>query len=86
MKNILPKKVYYNGAEIEATKLSLSSIYDNLSDSAIFSVTLYSDNNTPLYKGEIKMMNPDYQLWNGDHDINNSAYLWAAAILNVTLL
>lgn len=85
MKNIQPKQVYYNGIELDATQFSLKIIYDNLFDSAIFSYQLYDANTTPLVSGNLTMTNPDYDLWNGDSDINNSAYQWAATSLNLTL-
>jgi hypothetical protein len=86
MQNIQPKQVYFNGAEVEATQLNLQTNFDNLLDTAFFYWQLFDVNNTPLLSGELTMTNPDYDLWNGDSNINYSAYQWAATILNVTLV
>lgn len=86
MQNIQPKQVYANGVEIQATQLSLQVINDNLKDNAIFFYQLFDENSTPLVSGNLTMTNPDYDLWNGDNDINYSAYQWAASLLNLTLV
>jgi len=86
MKNIEPKLVYVNGSNVEATQFDLQSIFDNLLDTAIFSWRLFDANGTPLINGELKMVNPDYDLWSDDANINNSAYQWAATLLNLTLV
>jgi len=86
MKNIQPKLVYVNGSNLEATQFDLQSIYDNLLDTAIFSWRLFDVNGTPLLNGELTMVNPDYDLWSDDTNINNSAYQWAATLLNLTLV
>ena len=86
MENIQPKLIYVNGQEVEAIKLNLYSTSDNLVDSANFTYQLIDVNNTPLITGELRMFNPDYDLWNGDSNINYSAYQWAASKLNVTLI
>lgn len=85
MKNIQPKQVYFNGVETSATKFNLQIINDNLKDSAIFFYQLFDVLNTPLVSGNLTMGEPDYDLWNGDNDINNSAYQWAATKLNLIL-
>lgn len=86
MQNIQPKQIYFNGLEVEATKFNLQTNFDNLLNKAIFYWQLFDVNNTPLMSGELTMINPDYDLWNGDANINYSAYQWAAAILNITLV
>lgn len=85
MKNIQPKQVFYNGIEYNATQFSLQIINDNLFNGAIFYYQLYDVNSTPLVSGNLTMTNPDYDLWNGDSDINNSAYQWASTKLNLIL-
>lgn len=86
MHNIQPKQVYVNGVEVNATQFNLQIINDNLLNSAIFYYQLFDTNKTPLVSGNLKMTNPDYDLWNGDSDINYSAYQWAATLLNLTLV
>jgi hypothetical protein len=86
MQNIQPKQVYFNGVETNATQFILQIINDNLLDTAIFYYQLFDANTTPLVSGNLKMVNPDYDLWNGDNDINYSAYQWAATKLNLTLV
>jgi hypothetical protein len=86
MQNIQPKQVYANGIEQNATQFNLQIINDNLIDSAIFNYQLLDAYSSPLISGNLTMTNPDYDLWNGDSDINYSAYQWAATKLNVTLV
>ena len=86
MQNIQPKQVYVNGLETYSTLFNLQIINDNLLNTAIFYYQLCDDNKTPLVSGNLKMTNPDYDLWNGDSDINYSAYQWAATLLNLTLV
>jgi hypothetical protein len=86
MKNIQPKQVYSNGLELIATQFNLQSTFDNLLDYANFYWQLLDENSQILLTGELKMTNPDYDLWNGDSNINNSAYQWAASLLNLTLV
>jgi hypothetical protein len=86
MKNIQPIQLWVNGNQVTATQFQLQSIFDNLLNSAIFSWQLFDVNSTPLTKGELTMTNPDYDLWSDDANINNSAYQWAATLLNLTLV
>jgi hypothetical protein len=88
---IKPISSWYNGQEVLATELKLTSSYDNLKDSARFSYSLHSDvveveGNQLIASGELVMLNPDYDLWNDSSSINFDAYSWAAAKLNLELL
>lgn len=86
MQNIQPKQVYFNGVEVNATQFNLSIINDNLKDTAIFYYQLFDANTTPLISGNLKMIDPDYDVWGSSADINQAAYQWAATLLNLTLV
>lgn len=84
-------KSWLNGEEVTATDFKLQSSFDNLVDSATFQYYLYSDKDEVEGKqvvsyGELKMNNPDYDLWNDSLSINNDAYKWAAAKLKLTII
>ncbi len=86
---IQPVSTWHEGQEILATEFVLTSSYDNLKDTANFSYSLFVDDNvsfghTPLVSGQLYMTNPDYDLWNDSPSINNDAYTWALAKLNLT--
>ncbi len=86
---IKPVSTWQNGQEVLATEFILTSSFDNLIDTANFNYSLYKDDNvsfgnTPLVTGQLQMTNPDYDLWNDSPSINNEAYTWALAKLNLT--
>lgn len=86
---IKPVSTWHEGQEVLATEFVLTSSYDNLKDTANFSYSLFVDDNvsfgnTPLISGQLYMTNPDYDLWNDSPSINNDAYTWALAKLNLT--
>lgn len=86
---IKPVSTWQEGQEVLATEFVLTSSFDNLKDSANFSYSLYKDENvsfgnSPLVTGQLTMVNPEYNLWNDSSSINNDAYTWALAKLNLT--
>lgn len=86
---IKPVSTWQQGQEVLATEFVLTLSFDNLKDSANFSYSLLKDENvsfgnTPLVSGQLNMTNPDYDLWNDSASINNDAYSWALAKLNLT--
>lgn len=42
--------------------------------------------NETLSEDQLEMSGQDYQSWGATGDVNNEAYLWAAAQLNLTLI
>jgi hypothetical protein len=91
MKTIQPVSVWFNGNEVQATVLSSSCIYDNLSTSAQFSYQLiqvivnpenpYMEQLTIVANGTLLMDGETYQNW----ETNDYAYDWVAEQLNLTI-
>lgn len=90
MKTIQPVKVWYNGAEIEATVLNAFIQSDNLKDTATFQYQLMA----LLPSGMMNQLFPisivtnfititgeDYEKW----DSNEYAYNWIASKLNLVI-
>lgn len=86
MKNIQPIQLWVNGNQVTATQFQLQSIFDNLSNMAIFSYQLLDINSTPIANGELTMGEPTYDQWGTQSDVNEWAYQWAATQLNLTLV
>lgn len=92
MKVIEPVQVWFNGAEREATFLSVICTNDNLSVSASFNYQLigmyqYGDDptvvsQTPFVNGSLLMTGQNYQDW----QTNEYAYDWVAQQLNLTII
>ena len=82
MKTIAPITIWFNGKNYTATIFSLNCINDNLKDSAIFYYQLLDANLLQLAQGNLTMSLPDYAT---DWSTNNSAYLWAATQLGLTI-
>ena len=85
MKNIQPIQLWVNGSQVTATQFQLQSIFDNLLNTAIFNWQLFDVNSTPLTKGELTIVEPQYDQWGVQTDANEWAYEWAATQLNITL-
>lgn len=86
MKPIQPVNVWYNGQLVAATMFVLYIIYDNLTDSAQFYWQLQSAAGAGLAQGNLTMDGQTYQDWDTATDVNQFAWDWAAAELNLTLL
>lgn len=93
MKQIQPVNIWLNGQSKQANTISMYVVNDNLLNSASFyyqllSVTIVDEKDTSeqLAQGNLTMSGQDYIDWNVDTDINNAAYTWAAAQLNLTLV
>jgi hypothetical protein len=82
MKTLEPFQFWINGKIVTAYILQVSCNYDNLKDSAIFYYALYDNNLIKLTDGNLSMNLPDYAT---DWSSNNSAYLWAATQLGLTI-
>lgn len=87
MAQIQPVTVWYEGEERLANQFSLTSINDNLSNTAKFVYQLLSSTNLQLASGNLTMSGQDYQDWGSQSsvDINEWAYDWAAQQLNLTI-
>ena len=115
MRAIEPVSVWFNGAEMQANRLNLYVINDNLKDSATFyyalvvetpiptTTTTTGENPSPVppgptppppasliqqvAQGNLSMTGQDYLNWNDVEGgtINEAAFVWAAAKLNLTL-
>ena len=86
MKAIQPVLIWVNGANAQATQLSLSIINDNLSTSATLYYQLLSEDGTQLAQGNLTIDGEQYQSWGESSDINNAAYEIAATKLALTLV
>jgi len=85
MKQIVPFTIWVSGQQQTASLFSLLSINDNLKDSATFYWQLLDVDTVKLQDGNLTMDAADYAIWSSAQDINEAAYQWAAAKLNITL-
>jgi hypothetical protein len=85
MKQIQPFTLWVNGQQQTATLFSLIIINDNLSNSATFYWQLLDADATKLADGNLTMVEPQYDQWGTQSDVNQWAYEWAATELNITL-
>lgn len=81
MKNIQPISIWDNGTVQEAIVLNTYCINDNLSTSATFYYSLFSDIKQ-LAEGNLTMSGDDYDAW----QTNDYAYDWIAGQLNLTII
>jgi hypothetical protein len=85
MKQIQPFTLWVNGQQQTATLFSLIIINDNLSNSATFYWQLLDADASKLADGNLTMVEPQYDQWGTQSDVNQWAYEWAATELNITL-
>jgi len=85
MKQIQPFQIWVNGQQQTATLFSLIIINDNLSNSATFYWQLLDADASKLADGNLTMVEPQYDQWGTQSDVNQWAYEWAATELNITL-
>jgi hypothetical protein len=85
MKQIQPFQIWVNGQQQTATLFSLIIINDNLSNSATFYWQLLDADASKLADGNLTMVEPQYDQWGTQSDVNQWAYEWAATQLNITL-
>jgi hypothetical protein len=85
MKQIQPILIWVNGQQAIATLFSLIIINDNLSNSATFYWQLLDADAVKLADGNLTMVEPQYDQWGTQSDVNQWAYQWAATELNITL-
>lgn len=85
MKQIEPKIIWNNGEEDTAVQINVVSIYDDLSTRATFRYDLFTADQLELAKGTVDIAGEEYLLWNGDVDINMSAYQYVVSKLNLVL-
>jgi hypothetical protein len=82
MKTIQPISIWVNGKLETATLFQLSCDSDNLINTAVFYYFLFDNNLKQIVSGYLTMVEPDYTV---DWTTNNSAYLWAATQLGLTI-
>ena len=91
MKTIQPVNVWQNGQVKSATKFDLNIVYDNLESSATFYYQLLevvtdqegNESTMSVAVGNLTMDGQEYQDWD---DTNDSAYIWAAGKLSLTII
>ena len=86
MKQIQPISIWYNGEILQATIYNMTSISDNLIDSATFYWQLFDASNIQLSQGNLIMTTTDYLTYSSSLDSNTYAYEWGATQLNITLV
>jgi len=86
MKEIQPISIWYNGIMVSATIYNMTSISDNLIDSAIFYWELFTTEQIQVAQGNLTMGGADYTTYSSSPDSNSYAYQWGATQLNLTLV
>jgi hypothetical protein len=86
MKQIQPISIWYNGQIVQATIFNMTSISDNLINSATFYWQLFDATNIQLAQGNLTMESADYTTYSSSPDSNSYAYEWGATQLNLTLV
>lgn len=86
MKEIQPVTIWYNGIMVSATLFNMTSISDNLIDTATFYWQLYTIEQIQIAQGNLSMIGADYTSYTTSSDSNAYAYEWGAAQLNLTLV
>ena len=85
MKTINPINIWYNGQTIAATIFSMTSISDNLQNSATFYYQLFSASMQQLFQGNLSMDATTYASYNTSPNGSDFAYTWAATQLGITI-
>jgi hypothetical protein len=91
MKTIQSVNVWQNGQMKSATKFDLNIVYDNLESSASFFYQLLeilvdaegNESTSQVAQGNLVMDGEEYQNWD---DTNDSAYIWGANQLSLTII
>jgi len=91
MKTIQPVNVWQNGQVKSASKFDLNIVYDNLESSATFYYQLLevitdaegNESTNQVAQGNLTMDGQEYQNWD---DSNDSAYIWGATQLSLTII
>lgn len=91
MKTIQAVNVWQNGQVKSATKFNMNSIFDDLETSATFYYELLqvivdaegNESTEQVAQGNLSMTGADYQAWD---DSNDSAYVWGAGKLSLTII
>jgi hypothetical protein len=86
MKQIQPVSIWYNGQIVQATIFNMTSISDNLIDSATFYWQLFNATKIQVAQGNLTMSGADYTNYSSNPDSNEYAYQWGATQLNLTLV
>jgi len=86
MKEIQPVAIWYNGNNVNATKLNAYLVNDNLETNATFYYSLNSNDNLMLSSGNLTMNGTNYEVYNSNTDANTYAFEWIATQLNLILL
>jgi hypothetical protein len=86
MKEIQSITIWYNGKSYQATIFNMSSISDNLIDTANFYYQLLTSDEFQIATGNITMAGFDYDAYTTSPDSNAYAYQWGAEQLKLTLV
>jgi multimeric flavodoxin WrbA len=86
MKEIQPVIIWYNGIIVSATIYNMTSISDNLIDTATFYWQLFTTEQIQVAQGNITMGGADYTNYSSNPNSNEYAYQWGATQLNLTLV
>lgn len=86
MKQMLPISIWYNGIMVTATIFNMTSISDNLINTATFYWQLFTTEKIQVAEGNITMTGADYITYSTSTTANDYAYQWGATQLNLTLV
>jgi len=89
MKQIQPIQIWKDGILVTTTHLSLSIIYDNLQDTAIFLYRLcryIGDDFETIVEGNQTVTGHDYENWGMSIPVNEEAYQIISTQLNVQII
>jgi len=86
MKQIQPVTIWYNGIMVSATTYNMTSISDNLVNTATFYWQLFTTEKLQVAEGNLTMNDTDYITYSSSSDSNTYAYQWGATQLNLTLV
>lgn len=88
-KAIQPVSVWANGETKEANCIQAYLVFDDLISVARFFYSLCAkdeESTTELTSGNVSITGEDYAAWGTSEDINDSAFTYICAELNLTLI
>jgi hypothetical protein len=88
MKQIQSIQIWVNGSVQTGNYINAYIINDNLQDSATFYWAIFSAEagGNKLSEGNLRIVEPDYSVWDSTADINLAAYQWICDQLGLTLI
>jgi hypothetical protein len=85
MKTISDINIYTSEGIKVGKYFDCQSLHDNLKNIAKFSCKIFDEKWKEIFHTHISMFGEDYLVWGSTEDINESAYLWAATKLSISI-